>query len=131
MKKGMTVLLKLQKRNFYDILALGQKYCKRVEKVMLKLVKLEEKYMPQLIDMMDEWYAAGEKIVPYAIRKADYHDFTAYAESLEVKEAADGLAPDSTFFCLDTERDIFVDAVNIRHYLNEALLRNGGHMGMG
>lgn len=35
---------------------------------MLKLVKLEEQYYPQLMEMMDEWTAAGEKIVPYAIR---------------------------------------------------------------
>ena len=39
--------------------------------------------------------------------------------------------PDSTFFCLDTERNIFVGAVNIRHYLNEKLLHDGGHIGDG
>lgn len=98
---------------------------------MLKLVKLEEKYMPQLINMMDEWYATGEKIVPYAIRKTDYHDFKTYAESLELTEAREGLVPDSTFFCLDTERNRFVGAVNIRHWLNDALLLNGGHIGDG
>jgi predicted acetyltransferase len=32
---------------------------------------------------------------------------------------------------LDQERDIFVGAVNIRHYLNDALLLNGGHIGDG
>lgn len=37
--------------------------------------------------------------------------------------------PDSTFFCLDTERNIFVGAVNIRHYLNEKLLHDGGYIG--
>lgn len=100
-------------------------------KDMLKLVKLEETYIPQLTDMMDEWYAAGETIIPYAIRKADYHDFPAYLESLEVKDTSEGLVPDSTFFCLDTERNIFVGAVNIRHYLNEKLLKNGGHIGDG
>ena len=98
---------------------------------MLKLVKLEEKHMPLLIDMMDEWYATGEKIVPYAIRKEDYHDYNTYSESLELKEARDGLVPDSTFFCLDTESIRFVGAVNIRHYLNDALLLNGGHIGDG
>ncbi len=41
----------------------------------LKLVKLEYRYKQQLFDMLDEWYSAGEKIVPYAIRKTDYHDF--------------------------------------------------------
>ena len=39
--------------------------------------------------------------------------------------------PYSTYFCLDVERDIIVGAVNIRYYLNEALLLNGGHIGDG
>lgn len=39
--------------------------------------------------------------------------------------------PHYTFFCLDEERDIFVGAVNIRHYLNDSLLLNGGHIGDG
>lgn len=98
---------------------------------MLKLVKLEPKYKKQLFEMMDEWYETGEKIVPYAIRKNDYHNFEEYLEKLEVKENEQGLVPDSTFFCLDMERNIFVGAVNIRHYLNESLLLNGGHIGDG
>ena len=98
---------------------------------MLKLVKLEEKYKKQLFDMMDEWSTANEKIVPYAIRKNDYHNFEEYLEKLEVKQNDQGLVPDSTYFCLDTEKNIFVGAVNIRHYLNESLLLNGGHIGDG
>lgn len=98
---------------------------------MLKLVKLEEKYRKQLIDMMEEWSKAGERIVPYVIRKNDYHDFKTYINRLEIKSEKDGLVPDSTFFCLDTDKDIFVGAVNIRHYLNEDLLLNGGHIGDG
>ncbi len=98
---------------------------------MLKLVKLEEAYMPQLADMMDEWTAADEKIIPYVITKADYHKFHDYVDSLEVTEERDGLVPDSTYFCLDDERNIFVGAINIRHRLNERLLLNGGHIGDG
>lgn len=98
---------------------------------MFRLVKLEKKYMPQLSDMMDEWYATGEKIIPYAIRKVDYHDYKIYVDSLEVKENKTNLVPDSTFFCLDEERNIFVGAVNIRHFLNDNLLKNGGHIGDG
>ena len=86
---------------------------------------------PELSDMMEEWTAAGEKIIPLAIRKTDWRDFDAYAESLEVKEGDDRLVPDSTFFCLDTDRNIFVGAVNIRHRLNAGLLRSGGHIGDG
>ena len=99
---------------------------------MLKLVKLTADNHSLLIDMMDEWTAAGEKIVPYAIRKSDYHSFDSYVASLEVGHNRDeSLVPDSTFFCLDTERNIFVGAVNIRHWLNEGLLLNGGHIGDG
>lgn len=97
----------------------------------LRLVKLNIEYQDQLNDMMDEWYATGEKIIPYAIRRLDYHDFDKYINSLEIQNDKGGFVPDSTFFCLDEEKDIFVGAVNIRHYLNDSLLLNGGHIGDG
>lgn len=96
-----------------------------------KLVKLTDVYKNQLFDMLEEWYQTGEKIVPYAIRKVDYHDFENYKNSLENQDKQGDAVPDSTFFCLDEERNIFVGAVNIRHSLNEALLLNGGHIGDG
>lgn len=95
------------------------------------LVKLSEEYKRHLNEMMEEWYATGENIIPYVIRRNDYKDFEYYMDNLEVKEGTENLVPDSTFFCLDEDRDIFVGAVNIRHYLNEALLRDGGHIGDG
>lgn len=97
----------------------------------LRLVKLSIEYQSQLVEMMDEWSATNEKIIPYAIRKSDYHDFENYLLTLELKEPMNGLVPDSTYFCLDEERNIFVGAVNIRHYLSESLLLNGGHIGDG
>ena len=97
----------------------------------LKLVKASNRYREQITDMLDEWNTTGEKIIPYAIRRIDYHDFTYYCDHLEVTDTSGGLVPDSTFFCLDEVRNRIVGAVNIRHYLNEALLRNGGHIGDG
>lgn len=97
----------------------------------LKLVKLESKYRRHLTEMLEQWYAVEERIIPYAIRRLDYRDFDNYLANLEVKEGTPGLVPDSVFFCLDEERDIFVGAVNIRHSLNEHLLLNGGHIGDG
>ncbi|MGG7144182.1 hypothetical protein ACQPVP_12040 [Clostridium nigeriense] len=44
----------------------------------LKLVKLEKKYRRQLNNMLDEWCSYDEEIIPYAIRKVDYHDFDRY-----------------------------------------------------
>lgn len=97
----------------------------------LKLIKASNKYKKQIIDMLEEWYASNEKIVPYSIRKIDYHDFDYYCNNLDVKEKSNNLVPHSTFFCIDEDRDIVVGAINIRHYLNESLLLNGGHIGDG
>lgn len=97
----------------------------------LKLVKATNKYQSQITEMLDEWYASGEEIIPYAIRRLDYHDFENYYKNLEIKDTNSGFVPDSTFFCLDEERNIIVGAVNIRHQLNESLLLNGGHIGDG
>ena len=99
---------------------------------MLKLVPPAEEYRSQICEMMDEWTAAGEKIVPFSICKLDYRQFTEYLNGFsEEKKGSPSFVPASTFFCLDTERNIFVGAVNIRHELNERLLLNGGHIGDG
>ncbi|MBO4818570.1 MAG: GNAT family N-acetyltransferase [Firmicutes bacterium] len=101
----------------------------------LKLIKLTKEYEKQLGEMIDEWKEDQEKNhtnrSPWAIFKNDYHNFEYYLEHLEVKEASDGKVPDSTFFLLDAERDRLLGAVNIRHYLNDALLKDGGHIGDG
>ena len=97
----------------------------------IRLVTLTEEYKEQLFEMMDEWCATGEKIVPYAIRKNDYHDFQYYLDNLQITEEVDGKVPDTTLFCLDVDRNIFVGAVNIRHYLTEEMLVNAGHIGDG
>lgn len=98
---------------------------------MLKLVKLTRENHPLAVDMLDEWAATGEKIVPWAIRIVDWHDFDTYFPSLELTEPTETFVPCSTFFCLETDSGRFVGAVNIRHYLNESLLLNGGHIGDG
>lgn len=97
----------------------------------LKLVKATAEYENQICNMLEEWYGSGEKIVPYAIRRIDYHDFRFYCDNLECKNIISDFVEDSTFFCLDEDRDIVVGAVNIRHYLNESLLLDGGHIGDG
>ena len=93
----------------------------------IKLVKLSHIYKQQLFDMMDEWLAIEQDFSPFAIRRNDYHDFDFYLKNLETGERV----PDSVFFCLDVERNIFVGAINIRHYLNDSLIHTGGHIGDG
>ena len=101
----------------------------------LKLIKLTEAYEEQLGEMIDEWKADQElhhtNTSPWAIFKNDYHDFAYYLEHLEVKDEKEGWVPDSVFFLLDEDRSRLLGAVNIRHYLNEHLLKEGGHIGDG
>lgn len=98
----------------------------------IKLVRLSKQYQPQLEEMLQEWIAFNDtNHSPYAIFKNDYHDFDYYLEHLDVKVEQNGKVPSTTFFALDLDRNIFVGAMNIRHYLNEKLLATGGHIGDG
>ncbi len=101
----------------------------------VKLIKLTKDYYNELASMINEWKCDEEinhtDTSPYAIFKNDYHDFDNYLNNLELKEAKDGLVPDSVFFLLDEDRNKLIGAVNIRHYLNDYLLKFGGHIGDG
>jgi len=106
----------------------------RGKAMKLRLVKANDRNKDLICDMLDEWYASGETIVPYVIRRIDYHDYDFYWRNLEISEPKAqkrGLVPDSTWFALDEERNIIVGAVNIRHFLNEGLILDGGHIGDG
>lgn len=101
----------------------------------MKLIKGSYEYKEQIIDMLKEWKEYNDtheaNRSPWAIFKNSYDDFDYYLSNLETREPDDGMVPDSTFFCLDEERNIIVGAVNIRHCLNEHLLAHGGHIGDG
>lgn len=101
----------------------------------VKLIKITKEYFFQLKDMIDEWKIDQERNntnhSPWAIFKNDYNNFNYYLDNLEIKEPKEGKVPDSVFFLLDEERNILLGAVNIRHYLNDYLLKCGGHIGDG
>lgn len=103
--------------------------------MQVKLIKLTKEYYKQLSEMIEEWKTDQEinhtNRSPWAIFRNDYHDFDYYLDNLEIKHPTDGLVPDSVFFLLDIERNILLGAVNIRHYLNDYLLKYGGHIGDG
>ena len=101
----------------------------------LKLIKLTKEYEKELREMIREWKADQEinhtNHSPWAIFRNDYNDFDHYLNDLETKEETNGRVPDSVYFLLDTEQNRLLGAVNIRHYLNESLLKDGGHIGDG
>lgn len=100
----------------------------------IELIRLTAEYKEQLFDMLTEWkndiITNHTNDTPMKLWTNDFHDLEYYIAHLDTKENDErGLVPDTTFFCLDKDRNIFVGAVNIRHYLNEPLLRSGGHIG--
>ena len=102
----------------------------------IELVKLTDEYREQLFDMLTEWkndiIVHHTDMSPWKIWANDFYDFDFYLNNLDTKEESKGdWVPDTTLFCLDKDRNIFVGAVNIRHYLNDALLKTGGHIGDG
>ena len=101
----------------------------------LKLIKLTKEYEVKLGEMIDEWKLDQEinntNHSPWSIFKNDYHDFDYYLNNLERKYETEDRVPDSVFFLLDEERNRLLGAVNIRHYLNKSLLKEGGHIGDG
>ncbi|MFR8004083.1 MAG: GNAT family N-acetyltransferase [Hydrogeniiclostridium sp.] len=102
----------------------------------IELVRLTGEYKEQLVDMLTEWKSDilehHTDMSPWKIWAEDFHDFEKYRKSLDTKEEDEnGWVPDTTLFCLDKDRNIFVGAVNIRHCLNDKLLRSGGHIGDG
>lgn len=101
----------------------------------IELIRPSSEHKDQLVDMLEEWKTDIEvhhtNHSPWAIFKNDANDFEYYLNNLEVKEAKNGLVPDTTLFCLDKDRNRLVGAVNIRHYLNEGLTVAGGHIGDG
>ena len=102
----------------------------------IELIKPSLNHKGQLIEMLTEWKNDIDQnhtnSSPWKIFVNDFNDFEYYIENLDTTEDnKDGWVPDTTLFCLDKDRDVFVGAVNIRHYLNENLLRTGGHIGDG
>lgn len=80
---------------------------------------------------MQIWLAGKEPIVPIA----SFSETDNFSETLSLWNRAkiDPLSkfvPATLYFLINTSSEI-VGAVHIRHYLNQSLLQNGGHIGYG
>lgn len=90
---------------------------------------LEQEYL----DYISEWLRVGETLIPYAARfeEADFSHLLARWERDETEAAVmTGFVPASLYFMIN-DADRILGAIHIRHRLNDALLRHGGHIGYG
>ena len=86
----------------------------------IELVSLTNEYKEQLFEMLTEWkndiIKNHTNRSPWKIWANDFLDFDYYMQNLDTKEGTEnGWVPNTTLFCLDKDRNIFVGAVNIRH----------------
>lgn len=101
----------------------------------MKLIKLNEKYEKQLAEMLEEWLLDQKQNKtnpsPHAIFKNDYRNFKNYLKNLETLIPTKDRVPESVFFLYDEDRNKLIGAITIRHYLNDFLLKECGHIGDG
>lgn len=100
---------------------------------MLKLTKLTYDMEKEFYDYIKEWNDAKEKIIPASCNMEDL-TYPEYMISLKNFESIDtcpsGLVPADTYFLVDDTKRI-LGAINIRHSLNDNLLKFCGHIGYG
>ncbi|WP_414632700.1 GNAT family N-acetyltransferase [Clostridium sp. UBA4395] len=100
---------------------------------MFKLVKPSLSMEKEYINYVTEWEATEEKIVPNAAKR-DSMSFKELVNKWEEYESErmyeKGLVPSSMYFLIDNHNKIY-GAIDIRHRLNDYLLRYGGHIGYG
>lgn len=100
---------------------------------MFKLVKPSLSMEKEYIDYITEWEATEEKIVPNAAKR-DSMSFKELVNKWKEYESESiyekGLVPSSIYFLMD-EYKIIYGVIDIRHELNDYLLRYGGHIGYG
>jgi predicted acetyltransferase len=100
---------------------------------VLNLIAPTVEYRAEYLEMIAEWKQAGESFTPWVLNEdsSDFEvmvrRFEGYSRGTGVRE---GAVPHSTFWLVRDDRKV-LGAVNIRHYLNDALRFSGGHIGYG
>lgn len=99
----------------------------------LKLIEPSTEFKNEYIEMIKEWSATGERLVPFVLR-FNYHEFDSLI--IQNNNLRDGIdlpentVKSSSYWLVNESREL-IGAVNIRHNLNENLLKVGGHIGYG
>ncbi len=81
--------------------------------------------------MMEEWRSSGEELVPFTLEfdTTDFDKFILFTNSFKTVKP-EGFVHHSTFWLI-TDDDEIAGVSNLRHYLCESLLQEGGHIGFG
>ncbi len=100
---------------------------------MITLVAPAVAYKQAYLEMLEYWKASGEPLEPWVLREdaTDFDTLVQRLSDLACPGCVSGLVPSSTYWIYESDSGRIVGAVNIRHWLNEELLRVWGHIGYG
>jgi predicted acetyltransferase len=99
----------------------------------LQLVRYDEVSEENYVDYISEWETHQEKVIPSAVRR-DGRSFSEMMKKWREDETdipvAKGFVPATLYFLIDDSGRI-LGGIHFRHYLNEQLRQDGGHIGYG
>jgi len=99
----------------------------------LNLVRYDEVSEEKYIDYISEWETLNEKVIPSAARR-EGRSFSEMMIKWREDETdipvSKGFVP-ATLYFLTNESGRILGGIHFRHYLNERLRQDGGHIGYG
>ena len=100
----------------------------------MKLISLTSSYKTEWENLISEFKENEEKLIPLAMKghANAFEEFLieAYNNSKGI-DLPDGIVPSDIYFLVDDNSKYLIGAIDIRHYLNEYLLKYGGNIGYG
>lgn len=102
---------------------------------MITLIKPCKEYEPDIFKFKEEMITAGNEGLDGCgglDKFSDFEQWKNFLDSLSDRDKIDpssGFVEDSQFLLVDDVRKKILGMVNLRHYLNDFLLRVGGHIG--
>lgn len=98
---------------------------------MYKLIKPTLAYKDKYLDYVKDWGDQSMTPLTSDMKNMDYDELLNYFYQAEHDiNLPSGYVPDSNYFFVDENHEI-IGFVNIRHYLNDILLRIRGHIAYG
>lgn len=99
----------------------------------MKLIEAKHLEKEAYLDYIEAWHEAGEPIIPMAAdcNEDTFEQWQAKTEAIKHKiTCPEGRVTAETHFAVNDE-GLVCGAINIRHELNDFLLKEGGHIGYG
>ena len=97
---------------------------------MIKLIIPNEEYLPSYQEAYDEYVENG--VTTYFFTDASSSDmFAKFDRYRNERDLPPDRVGEDKYWLVDDEKAYFIGEISIRHRLNDALARRGGHIGYG